>query len=110
MSGDVITLSEVLQAIHSGAVCSLTYVTADRKRGTGGQLRHLDKAVLCKLSDMPANVLRRNGISAPMLSDARRYANHHEHKTRNMYLPATQEIRKVHIKLITQFNNKTVIL
>jgi hypothetical protein len=109
-STGIITLYEVLQQLQSGAVCSITYVAADRKRGKGGKMVRLPQCNICKLSAMPANILRRNNISATTLGDDRRWADHHAHKTRNVYIPKTQEIKKLHIKLITEFNGKRVLL
>lgn len=110
MSKGIITLSEALEHMQSGATFSITYVTADRKRGTGGKLLHIPQANICKLSAIPANILRRNGISAVTLSNDRRWADHHAHKTRNIYVPNTQQIKKLHIKLITEYNGKRVLL
>ena len=110
MATGIITLSEVLTILQSGVVFALTYCTADRKRGKGGKLVAVDQATICQLSAMPSNILRRNGISATTLGDNRRWADHHTHKTRNIYLPRTQEIKKLHIKLITEFNGKRVLL
>ena len=105
----VITLSEVLRIIDSGAAFSITVTTCDRAKGTGGQLRHWPVAQLCRLADMPANLLKRNGIRSTAGID-RRNPNHHDNKTRNLLMPQTGEIRKIHIKLINYFNNKTVLL
>jgi hypothetical protein len=110
MATGIITLSEVLEHMQSGAPFAITYCTADRKRGTGGKLRHIPQANICKLSAMPANILRRNGISVTTLGSDTRWADHHAHKTRNIYVPKSQEIKKLHIKLITEYNGKRVIL
>ena len=93
----------------SGQSFSITVTTCDRKKGTGGDLRHWPVAQLCRLHDMPANLLKRNGFRSTAGLD-KRTPNHYEHKTRNLYVPATGEIRKIHIKLISFFNNKTVLL
>ncbi len=104
----VITLSEVLRIYESGASFSITVVTADRKKGTGGELRHYPTAQRCRLQEMPANLLKRNGFTSTATD--KRSPNHWENKTRNLYIPATGEIRKIHIKLIVAFNNKRVLL
>lgn len=81
----------------------MAYVTADKKKGTGGQIKHVKNWVRCDLAAMPEPVLRRNRLSAE------KTPNHLEHKTKNIMNPATRDIRKVHIRLITEFNGRRVI-
>lgn len=81
----------------------MAYVTADRKKGTGGQIKHVQNWVRCDLAAMPEPVLRRNRITTEKMP------NHIEHKTKNIMNPATRDIRKVHIRLITEFNGRRVI-
>jgi hypothetical protein len=105
---EVITLSEVLRIYESGEAFSITFITADRRKGTGGERRHYPVAQRCRLHEMPANLLKRNGFRSTATD--KKSPNHWENKTRNIYIPATGEIRKLHIKLIVSFNNKRVLL
>lgn len=93
---------------ETGESFSMTVVTADMRKGTGGELRHYPIAQRCRLQEMPANILKRNGI--PSTATDSRNPNHWANKTRNIFIPATGAIRKVHIKLIVAFNNKRVLL
>lgn len=105
----VITLAEALRIYDSGEPFSICFVTADRKKGTGGELRYYAAAQKCVLSNMPANLLKRNGLPSTAGINPRN-PNHYEHKTRNLYVASTGEIRKFHIKLVVAFNNKRVLL
>lgn len=120
----VILLSEALKKLHSGAVCSLTYITADRKRGTGGQIVH--QAACCIYNNnhhSPHHTLvppvpashpnnhtgqKMKTLAAAVLQT--KNPHHHANKTRNIYIPKTKEIKTIHIKLITQFNGCKVLL
>lgn len=102
----VITLTEVLRIMAGNEPFSIGFTTANRQTGEGGELRYYPVAHSCRLEAMPANLLKRNGIK---LYD-RRAANHADHKTRNIFIGATGEIKKVHFKLINQFNGKKVLL
>jgi hypothetical protein len=103
-SVNVIELYEVIQQIDTGEPFNMTYVTADRKKGTGGQIRHCKNWVRCDLATMPEPVLRRNKVY-----EVARDPRHQEHKTKNIMNPATRDIRKVHIRLITEFNGRRVV-
>lgn len=104
----VITLSEVLRIYETGEAFSIAFITADRRKGTGGERRYYPVAQRCRLHEMPANLLKRNGFASTSVD--KKSPNHWENKTRNIYIPATGEIKKVHIKLIVAFNNKRVLL
>jgi hypothetical protein len=86
---------------------SLTFITADRIRNTGGDIIFIPEAQKCVgkkngqvLFPTPVNVNSPNSITKD--------PHHRENETRNIYLPNGQ-VRKVHVRLITKFNGKTVI-
>jgi hypothetical protein len=101
----VIELYEVINHIDSGMPFTMTYITADRRKGTGGQLKQCTNWVRCDLATMPEVVLRKNRIHYEMEKNP----NHPDHKTKNIMNPATRDIRKVHIRLITEFQGKRVV-
>jgi len=78
----VITLQDALQQMGSGEPFDITFVKADRKRGTGGQIRNERGAV-------------QEGID---------HANHQ----RRIKL-SSGRIRRVHIRLMTQFNGHNIV-
>jgi hypothetical protein len=111
----VILLSEALRIFHSGATCSITYVTADYKRGTGGQLVHIPACVIWSQKNItepgtPGAMVDEKPIINHQSSIINKKPSHWIHKTRNIYIPKTQKIQKFHIKLMTQFNGKKVLL
>lgn len=107
MSSGVITLPEALKIIDTpGQVFSLRWVQADRNRGTGGKISYVDAAQKCVLSEMQDTILLKNKIKP----ETKRDPKHYDHKTRNIYIPATRSIKKVHIMLLLEINHKTILL
>jgi len=102
----VITLTEAIDILDAPGRFSITITTADRKKGTGGRLITYPEAQRLEMAAMPDNVLRMNRMSPHL----KRNPNHPDNKTRNIYIPRTREIVKLHIKLINVLNEKKVIL
>lgn len=103
----VITLNEVLREIDKpGNTFAITWIQADRRKGTGGKIDSVKCAQKTTIADLPDNIVKFNRIA----ESTKRNPNHWDHKTRNIYVPATRRIKKLHIKLITEFNGKTVVL
>ncbi|MGN7786800.1 hypothetical protein ACTJIJ_19865 [Niabella sp. 22666] len=95
---------DALALIHSGNLVDIAFVTADRRRGTGGNyitLKRVCKVEKDKSAAVPPS--GRQGASRP--------ANHHAHKTINLHDPVRSfmHIHKVHIRLIHFLNGKRVI-
>lgn len=86
---EIITLKDCLKQMQNGFPFTVTVVKADRKRGSGGEMRTY---VNCILKHSPKDSV----------------ANHFQHQTRNLLL-ANKELRKIHIRLIVQFNGARVI-
>ncbi|MGI4870440.1 MAG: hypothetical protein ACRYFX_04590 [Janthinobacterium lividum] len=80
----------------------IEFVTCDETKDTGGELVSLDAVVLAKLARPSAA-----GRQAPRTST--KPANQFDNGTRNFLLVTSQEIRKVCVRLITQFNHETVV-
>lgn len=102
---DTISFGDVIAYMDSGQPFSFSFVTSDKKRGTGGEwisLKWAVKHMLLKKGDA-AEI----AILQPISVD-RRDPNHFENSTRNVKLK-NGEIRKVHLRLIRVFNNKTVL-
>lgn len=102
---ETITLDKVLDFFDTGLPFNMVYVTADEKRGTGGDIVTLSQWIKCTKEALPSGILRRNKIShssTTQVSDA-------ENANRLIYNPQTQDIRAVHIRLICEFNGKRVI-
>lgn len=79
------------------------FVTADRKRNTGGEIITVVNAVKCVGKKDGEIVFLGRETAAP-----RRNPNHYENATRNIALQ-NGAIRKMHIRLIIEFNGQKVI-
>lgn len=86
-------------------IFSLKFVTADRVRKSGGEIITVERAQKCvgKKND---KVLYAN---SPKIEGLTKNPNHNENATRNIYLVDSGQVRKVHTRLIIEFNNKKVI-
>lgn len=102
---DSISLKEVLKYMDTGHPFSICFVTCDTKKGTGGEWIEIKNCR--KHMHLSAEKLRRLEKAQPV-SGYKKDPKHYENSTRNLKLP-NGEIRKVHIRLIRKFNNKTVL-
>lgn len=104
---ETITLHDVLTIIDSGLPFGpIEFVTANKKSRTGGEWIRIPSAVK---HEADAKSVIAPGSPAPaMSSGTRKNPRHFEHATRNLMLLPCGNIRKVHIRLITMFNNKIV--
>ena len=80
----------------------IAFFTADEKRQEAGELVEYKNCILAKfVKNLPKN-LRNSKISL----GTSRLANHWKNSTRNIFLLDTQEIKKIHIRLIYSINDK----
>ena len=107
---ETITLRDALKHLDSGQPFNLVYVEADRRRGTGGELATRKGWV--KL--MPAAKVQ--GATRPEYKSRVAKAiqdtdpNHFHNKTRNIIYLKSRTIKKLHTKLIVEYNGKNVVL
>jgi hypothetical protein len=109
MNRNVILLKDALRMMerldHKGRPIpfSLSFVTADRRRDLGGEIKSISGAILSKHNTLlPKYVRTVDGFGN---SKAPR---HYENATRNVQSP-DGGITKVHIRLITNFNGQKII-
>jgi len=102
---DVLSEIEKLDENELPVKVNMKFVTADRKRMTGGEIIELKGARKCvgKKNGKVIFDKRKATVDLTTSRDPRHYLN----STRNMLLP-NGRIRKVHIRLIIEFNGKTV--
>jgi hypothetical protein len=81
---------------------SIKFVTADRIRKTGGEIITVDKAEKC-VGKKAEKVIHATPINT------NREPNHKDNQTRNIYIPDSGQVRKVHTRLIIEFNGLKVI-
>jgi len=102
---ELITLKEALNTIHSGEKFSISFVTADRSRKSGGEIREYEDCVLSSIKDDKFRTSSRHNENPFII----KRQNHYAHATRNILLP-NGKIRKIHIWLITRINGNKVTL
>jgi hypothetical protein len=101
-----ITLQAALKIIDSGkSFGPIAFVTADKKKNSGGEWIEISSAA--KHEFLTRREMDKIAKAAPASNMMHKNPNHYQNSTRNLRLP-NGEIRKVHIRLITQFNNLIV--
>ena len=109
---EVITIKEVLASMSTGNPFSLSYVTYDRSRKKGGQIKHVEEAELVMRQTIEGRPLTKKeaSITAPT---KKKNPNHSENYTRNIRIlqdgQATSLIKKIHPPLILTFNQLQVV-
>jgi hypothetical protein len=106
VNGDTITLKEVLQWIDSPETFSITVITANKQRGTGGEILEL-KNVRGHRSKTRREA---EALSRAQKEEKKfkRNPHHYDNSTRNVLLQ-NGDIITIHIRLIRVFNGKTVL-
>lgn len=86
---------------------SIVFSTADRTRKTGGELVRLEGAVQ---TGAPEKLKRPLGPTAPATAGpaGTHKPAHRAHQTRNVTLLSSGHTRKLHIRLIVEFNGQKV--
>lgn len=95
--------------MDGGEPFSMTFVTADRKKGTGGEIIRVANWVKARSStgDGISTNDKKKDVNKLILG---KNPNHFKNKTRNIRnLRDHKMIRKVHIRLICEFNGKKVV-
>jgi hypothetical protein len=102
--------SEVMQAINTGHPFTLEFVTADRRRGTGGELIKVEKWKKVMTTTADAENIR-PGHFAKAGTNLSKHPDHLAHDTFNIFNPANRGDypRKVHYWLMISYNGKTII-
>ena len=113
MNSNFIRLWEALEIMDSvdqhgrPARFQVKFVTADRTKKEGGEIIELKDASKCPVRTKNGHEIYPQRKNAPHLERITRNPNHWENSTRNIRLPNGQK-RKLHIRLIIEFNNKKV--
>jgi hypothetical protein len=107
---ETIRRSEAMQFIESGRPFTLEFVTADVKRGTGGELIKVVnwQKVHGSKVDSKENAKGTSGATSDSTSHN---PNHYQHKTFNIFNPANRQLHphKVHFRLLISLNGKRII-
>lgn len=100
--------SDVLKKMDDGDPFDLEFISADRKRGTGGDLIKVTgwQKVVGEMAEESTPGQKRKSHQDP-----ERNPHHRAHKTINIYSPQNRlnHIITVHIRLMQIFNGKRII-
>jgi hypothetical protein len=98
---------EVIRAIDSGDPFDLVYLTADRRRGTGGEIKTVQQH--CKVKPAPGSTADHFNRSLTVVDS--RNPQHMSHRTINIFNPSdpSQHVIKIHWRLMEFFNGKRII-
>jgi len=114
---ETITMSEMLKAMNTGLPFSFSFVSFDKKRKTGGEIKRYKEVVLnadttnkettpAKVKTESQPLKNRVGVS--------RNPHHFENSTRTFRICVngckTATVKKFHIFLVLEFNGKKLML
>lgn len=101
----IIHLRDVLEEMEEGKPFSITYVTCDVNRNTGGDLMKLENVIL----SFQEKGAEKFGFESPEpnITEHTKRANHYVHASRNVLLQNGMR-RKFHFRLLLEFNGQKV--
>ena len=113
MNSNFIRLWEALEIMDSvdqngrPARFQLKFVTANRATGEGGEIIELKEACKCSVRTTTGKEIFPERKNFPVQDRTTKNPHHLSNSTRNILMPNGQK-RKIHIRLIIEFNNKKV--
>jgi hypothetical protein len=96
-----IKLKQALKEMTYGIPFDVSFYTADKKRKVGGDI--------ISLSDTSLTWAVNSSSDAPSSTTSQKAPSHYGNATRNFLLP-NGKIRKAHIWLLREFNNKRIVI
>jgi hypothetical protein len=105
-----ISISAMLDEINSGNAFDIEYVTADERRKKGGELKRYSGCI--KSQSVTSGKADKKYEPVVNVTNQSKNPHHEAHVTFNIYVPHPDEgskIKKVHTRLVTQFNGKDVL-
>ena len=101
----ILHLKDALIEMKNGDPFSISFVTLDQARKVGGEIISIEKCMLASLND---ELRKEIGFTVTEnKTDFKKKPKHYENATRNI-LMENGHIKKVHIRLILQFNDNKV--
>ena len=104
---DVLEIMESMDGQGKPVRFQLKYVTADRTKGTGGEIIELKDACKCSVRTKQGKEIFAERKIFPVNDQVSKDPHHWSNSTRNILLSNGQK-RKIHIRLIIEFNNNKV--
>lgn len=93
--------------MDSGEEFSISFITCNEAKATGGELITVEKAR--KHNWLSPEDRKKQALQQPASKIIKKHPRHYENSTRNISLSNNGDIRKVHIRLIRKFNGRTVL-
>ncbi|HEX8506354.1 MAG TPA: hypothetical protein VF630_13380 [Hymenobacter sp.] len=108
MIANSVRLTEVLRQMEEGEErFSIRFVTADKRRKTGGKIEEWHR---CQLSRRRQAGVEQPRVPQPVGDPDSRLPSHYQNATRNLVQGNSSQVRKIHIWLILEFNGQKVVL
>ena len=114
---ETITISEMLEAMNTGLPFSVKFVTYDKQRKKGGEIRYYKEVVLnADTSDKKKlkETLKANSLPSEKRVGVSKNPHHFENSTRSFRVCVngckTATVKKLHIFLVLEFNGKKLML
>ena len=104
---DVLEIMDSFDGQEKPVRFQLKFVTANRSEKTGGEIIELKDACKCSVRTKKGKEIFAAKKNIPVVERITKDPNHGVNSTRNLLLPNGQK-RKLHIRLIIEFNNKKV--
>ena len=104
---DVISQMDSLDGEGKPMAFDMKFVTADKKRGTGGEIINVKGARKCVGKRNDEVIFDQRPRTDALVESVSRNPHHFSHATRNIALK-NGAIRTIHIRLIIEFNGKKV--
>ncbi len=104
---DVLDKMEAVDSQGNPVRFSLKFITANRRLNQGGEIIELKDARKCSVKTKQGKEIFPEKKNFPVNDKVSKAPNHWINSTRNILLPNGQK-RKLHIRLILEFNNMKV--
>lgn len=111
MGENVILRHDAWKQMDTGDLFDITFITADRRRGTGGQRITFASAQKIKREAIPDSIPLTQQMALKKEQKLIKDPNHGVNKTINIHVPNDRSVHvhKLHYRLFTWFNGKRVI-
>lgn len=108
MSKEIIPLRDAMQMLRLGKRCNISFISFDKKRNKGGQLKHAENIILVQAKKSDGLAVD-NDYESNILPGIKKDPNHRVHGTFNIQY-TNGDVEKVHTVLLTQFNKKRIAI
>ena len=109
-----IRLDEMLELMETGNPFSIKFVSLDKQRKTGGEIKHIPRCVLTRTKKERKQHVGEEKFQQVVRGKRTKNPNHFHNSTRSVQEmigdAKTECVRKFHLYLVLEFNGKKLIL